>query len=140
LSGTGEDDVTTHDRELNAQDYVAEILRHGTDAEPGTEWHYSNRAANGLAAVLSEALRRHDGDRPRSLLDYARQKPFDPLGVETEPAYTGLRLARHPAFNVVVLKNTALGSEYDYVKETVLVRVTGNLSPSKAKAYLDALE
>jgi hypothetical protein len=34
-------------------------------------------------------LRRHDGDHPRSLLDYARQKLFDPLGVDTEPAYTG---------------------------------------------------
>jgi CubicO group peptidase (beta-lactamase class C family) len=47
------------------------------------------RAANVLAAVLSEALRRHDGYHPRSLLDYARQKLFDPLGVDTEPAYTG---------------------------------------------------
>jgi CubicO group peptidase (beta-lactamase class C family) len=88
-SGIGEDDATTHDRELKAPDYVAEILRHGTDAKPGTEWHYSNRAANVLTSVLSEALRRHDGDHPRSLLDYAQQKLFDPLGVDTEPAYTG---------------------------------------------------
>jgi CubicO group peptidase (beta-lactamase class C family) len=88
-SGIGEDDVKTYDRELKAKDYVAEIFRHGTDVEPGTEWHYSNRAANVLAAVLSEALRRHDGDHPRSRLDYARQKLFDPLGVDTQPAYTG---------------------------------------------------
>jgi hypothetical protein len=47
------------------------------------------RDANVLAAVHSEALRRHDGYHPRSLLDYARQKLFDPLGVDTEPAYTG---------------------------------------------------
>ena len=32
-----------------------------------------------------------------------------------------------------VLKNSGLGAEHDYLQGPVLVRVTGNLSPSKAK-------
>lgn len=38
-----------------------------------------------------------------------------------------------------VLKSSGLGSEYDYVKGPVLLRVTGDLSPRKAKEYLAAL-
>ena len=38
-----------------------------------------------------------------------------------------------------VLKNSGLGAEYDYVHGPVLVRVTGNLSPSKAQDYERAL-
>ena len=34
-----------------------------------------------------------------------------------------------------VLKNSGFGEEYDYVHGPVLVRVTGNLSPSKARDY-----
>ena len=74
--------------EIEAKDYIAEVLRHGTQAKPGTQFLYSDNAANVLAAVLTEALRRHDGDHPRTLLDYGRQKLFDPLGADTTPAYT----------------------------------------------------
>ena len=38
-----------------------------------------------------------------------------------------------------MLKSTGFGTEYDYVRIGVLVRVTGNLTPSKAKEYKAAL-
>jgi hypothetical protein len=38
-----------------------------------------------------------------------------------------------------MLKATDFGTEYDYVRGTVLVRVTGNLTPTKAKEYKAAL-
>jgi hypothetical protein len=38
-----------------------------------------------------------------------------------------------------VLKNSGLGAEYDYLRGPVLMRVTGNLSPSKARDYESAL-
>jgi hypothetical protein len=38
-----------------------------------------------------------------------------------------------------MLKATGFGTEYDYVRGTVLVRVTGNLTPTKAKEYKAAL-
>jgi hypothetical protein len=38
-----------------------------------------------------------------------------------------------------VLKNSGLRAEYDYLRGPVLVRVTGNLSPSKARDYERAL-
>ena len=37
------------------------------------------------------------------------------------------------------LKDYGLGAEYDYVVGGVLVRVSGNVTPSQAKAYQDAL-
>jgi CubicO group peptidase (beta-lactamase class C family) len=93
-SGIGEG-TDLHQQEIGAKDYIAEVLRAGTVAEPGTQWIYSDPSANVLAAVLSEALKRHDGDQPRSLLDYGREKLFDPLGVDSEPAYTGFE-ANYP--------------------------------------------
>lgn len=38
-----------------------------------------------------------------------------------------------------ILKTTGFGTEYDYVKGPILVRVTGNLTPTKAKEYQAAL-
>jgi len=38
-----------------------------------------------------------------------------------------------------ILKSGGFGSEYDYINGTALVRVTGNLTPSKAKEYQKAL-
>lgn len=38
-----------------------------------------------------------------------------------------------------LLKGGGLGSEYDYVRGPVLVRVTGDLAPSKARTYEAAL-
>jgi CubicO group peptidase (beta-lactamase class C family) len=42
-----------------------------------------------LAAVLSAALQRHDAKNSRSVLDFARETLFDPLGIQTRPAYVG---------------------------------------------------
>lgn len=38
-----------------------------------------------------------------------------------------------------MLKGGGLGSEYDYVRGSVVVRVTGDLAPSKARTYEEAL-
>ena len=35
------------------------------------------------------ALERIDGDRPRTVLGYAREKLFDPLGISTHPSFSG---------------------------------------------------
>ena len=49
---------------------------------------YSNISSHLVAAVLASALQRADGDAPRSVLDYAREKLFDPLEIDTQPAFT----------------------------------------------------
>jgi CubicO group peptidase (beta-lactamase class C family) len=41
-----------------------------------------------VTAVLAAALERADGDRPRTVLDYAREKLFDPLDIQTHPAFS----------------------------------------------------
>jgi CubicO group peptidase (beta-lactamase class C family) len=54
---------------------------------PGTTFWYSNPSAHLVAGVLAAALERADGDHPRTILDYARVKLFDPLGIRTRPAF-----------------------------------------------------
>jgi len=58
--------------------WVSDILQHGFDHEPGT-WAYSSITSHLLAAVLVRAT----GMR---LIDYARARLFDPLGITTRPA------------------------------------------------------
>jgi CubicO group peptidase (beta-lactamase class C family) len=41
-----------------------------------------------VAAVLAAALERADGGRPRTILDYAREMLFDPLGISTRRAFS----------------------------------------------------
>ena len=41
-----------------------------------------------VAAVLAAAPEREDGDHPRTILDYAREKLFDPLSISTRPAFS----------------------------------------------------
>ena len=55
---------------------------------PGKAFWYSDPSAHLVAAVLAAALERADGNRPRTVLDYAREKLFDPLGISTDPAFT----------------------------------------------------
>lgn len=64
-----------------ARDWVPAILADGTVREPGTRFAYSNSSSHLLAAVLAEAT-------GQSVLDYARQVLFDPLGITTRPATT----------------------------------------------------
>ena len=65
----------------SARDWVGAILADGTVRDPGTRFAYSNSSSHLLAAVLAEAT-------GQSVLDYARQVLFDPLGITTRPATT----------------------------------------------------
>ena len=69
-------------------DYVDLLLERGSLQDPGKTFLYSNISADLVVAVLAAALKRADGTHPRSVLDYARAELFDPLGIETRPAYT----------------------------------------------------
>jgi CubicO group peptidase (beta-lactamase class C family) len=65
---------------LTADDGVASILTAPLLNDPGTVFDYSNLGAHLVTAILAEAT-------GRSVLDYARDKLFDPLGIKTRPAY-----------------------------------------------------
>jgi CubicO group peptidase (beta-lactamase class C family) len=77
----------TDDDILNTavEDTVPLILTYGLIEEPGAAFHYSNSSAHLVAAVLQQAI-----DGP--ILDYAREKLFDPLGIDTSPAWDGYDL------------------------------------------------
>ena len=62
------------------------LLRQRKDFEPGKAFWYSDTSAHLVAAVLAAALERADGNHPRTVLDYARQKLFNPLGISTHPS------------------------------------------------------
>ena len=49
-------------------------------AAPGVQWAYSNVTSDLLAAIVAEAT-------GRSVLDYARERLFGPLGIDTDGAY-----------------------------------------------------
>jgi CubicO group peptidase (beta-lactamase class C family) len=68
--------------DISAQDPIGQLVSGAFVAEPGATFVYSNASAHLVGAVL-----RHAVDRP--LLDYARQKLFDPLGIDTRPAWQG---------------------------------------------------
>ena len=55
---------------------------YGITSDPGTAFQYSDAGAHLVAAVLQEAV-----ERP--ILEYAREKLFDPLGIDTRPAWQG---------------------------------------------------
>ena len=67
---------------LDAEDPVGLYLAYGMSSDPGTTFGYSNGTAHLVATVLRRAI-----DRP--ILDYAREKLFDPLGIDTHPAWEG---------------------------------------------------
>lgn len=67
---------------LTADDPVAQILSYGMLNDPGVAFEYSDSSVHLVAAVLRNAV-----DRP--ILDYARAKLFDPLGIDTRPAWQG---------------------------------------------------
>ncbi len=66
----------------SSDDAAGQILTYGTTNDPGVAFEYSNGGAHLVAAVLREAV-----DRP--ILEYAREKLFDPLGINTRPAWQG---------------------------------------------------
>jgi len=74
-------------------DWVASILRAGTEQPPGQGFSYSSAGSHLLSAILAEAT-------GRSTLDYAREKLFTPLGIDTIPAAEPLaREESLPAYN-----------------------------------------
>ncbi|HZL75734.1 MAG TPA: hypothetical protein VFB83_10195, partial [Propionibacteriaceae bacterium] len=59
------------------------ILTVGRDMPPGEAFSYSSRGSHLVSAVLREALIRADGDHPRTVLEDAREKLFDPLEINS---------------------------------------------------------
>jgi CubicO group peptidase (beta-lactamase class C family) len=77
-------------RGLTADYAVSQILSYPMGNDPGVAFEYSNGSAHLVAAVLRNAV-----DRP--ILDYARAKLFDPLGIDTRrPGRAGTH-GRRPA-------------------------------------------
>jgi CubicO group peptidase (beta-lactamase class C family) len=62
-----------------AEDWIAAIVSGGLEQPPGTGFAYASAGSHLLSAILAEAT-------GRSVLDFARDKLFDPLGIDTEPA------------------------------------------------------
>jgi CubicO group peptidase (beta-lactamase class C family) len=73
-----EDDAYLERVFLTKQDWVRAILAHGITGQPG-QFQYSNAGSHLLSVILSQAT-------GRSVLDYAREKLFDPLGITSRPA------------------------------------------------------
>lgn len=69
-------------------DLVDYMLREAHTAKAGDQFLYSNVSSHLVAAVLAAALDRTGGGHPRSVLDYARERLFDPLEIDTRPAFT----------------------------------------------------
>jgi CubicO group peptidase (beta-lactamase class C family) len=71
-------------------DAVTVILKRGLVSTPGETFAYSSSSAHLVSAVLAQALRQADGSNPRTVLDYAIEKLFKPLGIGigTRNAYT----------------------------------------------------
>jgi CubicO group peptidase (beta-lactamase class C family) len=65
-----------------AEDPIGLLLTYSSTG-PRDVFAYSNSSAHLVAAVLREAV-------DRSVLDYAREKLFDPLGIGSRPAWEGV--------------------------------------------------
>jgi CubicO group peptidase (beta-lactamase class C family) len=68
-------------------DPVPLILTEGLSEPPGSAFQYSSRSSHLVSAVLQAALERTNGERFPTVLSYARAKLFDPLEIDTRPAY-----------------------------------------------------
>lgn len=77
-AGLPADDGT--DPRPSGSDWVADIVGRGTVQPPGQGFAYSSVTSHVLAATLVEAT-------GRPLLAYAREKLFDPLGIDTTPSF-----------------------------------------------------
>ena len=64
---------------LAAPDWIREILRQGNDQQPGRSFAYADAGPHLLSAVLVQAT-------GQPVLAYARDKLFDPLGIDTTGA------------------------------------------------------
>jgi CubicO group peptidase (beta-lactamase class C family) len=66
---------------MGSPDWIDFILSYGLEHPPGSAFAYSDPSAHVLAAVLTRAT-------GQPLLAYARRHLFDPLGIDTRPAFT----------------------------------------------------
>lgn len=83
-------------------DPVGMILADGLANEPGVAYEYSSRSSHLVTAVLAEALRQTGGDHSRTVLDYARERLFDPLEIDSHPAFEKRgHLPTPPSFDTV---------------------------------------
>jgi CubicO group peptidase (beta-lactamase class C family) len=73
-------DPTILDEIDRSPDRIRAGLSLPLDAAPGAQWRYSNVSSDLLAVIVADAT-------GRSLLDYARDRLFGPLGIETDGAY-----------------------------------------------------
>ena len=64
---------------FTADDLVAAIVSGGLEQSPGEGFAYASVGSHLLSAILAEAT-------GRTVLDYARERLFDPLGISTQPA------------------------------------------------------
>jgi CubicO group peptidase (beta-lactamase class C family) len=76
--------------------FIDVLLKRRQDFEPGKIFWYSDASAHLVAAVLAAALEKADSDHPRTVLDYAREKLFDPLGISTHPSFS--KPVPHPLY------------------------------------------
>jgi len=77
-AGLAPDDVL-YPEVLAARDWVAKIVTDEPTQLPGEGFLYSSAGSHLLSAILRQAV-------GRSVLDYAREKVFSPLGIDTVPA------------------------------------------------------
>jgi CubicO group peptidase (beta-lactamase class C family) len=78
---------------IESANFVRSILRDGVSGTGQHEFGYSSASSHLLAAILTRAT-------GRPLLDYARARLFDPLGINTRPAaQPTLDPAGLPAYN-----------------------------------------
>ena len=80
-------------------DPIPQILTVGGYMPPGEAFSYSSRGAHLVSAVLREGLIRADGDDPRTVLEYAREKLFDPLEINSSGAREQHVLLSDPAYD-----------------------------------------
>jgi CubicO group peptidase (beta-lactamase class C family) len=73
-------DPTVFDEISRSTDRIRACLSLPLAARPGAQWAYSNATSDLLAAIVADAT-------GRSLLDFARERLFGPLGIETDDAY-----------------------------------------------------
>jgi CubicO group peptidase (beta-lactamase class C family) len=80
MTGGLQADTTITDEQFTADsDWIEDVLSRALEHEPNETFSYSSPGSHLLSAILQRAT----GKR---VLDYAREKLFGPLGINTEPA------------------------------------------------------
>jgi CubicO group peptidase (beta-lactamase class C family) len=83
---------------IQRTDPIPTILTEGLNLPPGQVFNYSSRSSHLVSAVLREALVRADPDHPRTVLEYAREKLFDPLEIDSSGARESRVSLSDPAY------------------------------------------